>query len=130
MRLLVVGRLSGQLATAVETMAATLQREWQAAGAETLAQQQQICRTLEDTARTMATHAETHATRTIDEIARLLQTAAEAPRVAAEVIGQLRQQLSESMARDNALLDERSRIMATLDALLAHLLPETALRLS
>ena len=108
-----------QLATAVETMAATLQREWQAAGAETLAQQQQICRTLEDTARTMATHAEAHATRTIDEIARLMQTAAEAPRVAAEVIGQLRQQLSDSMARDNALLDERSRIMATLDALLA-----------
>ena len=108
-----------QLATAVETMAATLQREWQAAGAETLAQQQQICRTLEDTARTMAIHAETHATRTIDEIARLMQTAAEAPRVAAEVIGQLRQQLSDSMARDNALLDERSRIMATLDALLA-----------
>ncbi len=108
-----------QLTHAVEAMAATLQREWQAAGAETLAQQQQICRTLEDTARTMATHAETHATRTIDEIARLMQTAAEAPRVAAEVIGQLREQLSESMARDNALLDERSRIMATLDALLA-----------
>ena len=108
-----------QLTHAVEAMAGTLQREWQAAGAETLAQQQQICRTLEDTARTMATHAETHATRTIDEIARLMQTAAEAPRVAAEVIGQLRQQLSESMARDNALLDERSRIMATLDALLA-----------
>ncbi len=108
-----------QLTSAVEAMAGTLQRAWQAAGAETLAQQQQICRTLEDTARTMATHAETHATRTIDEIARLLQTAAEAPRVAAEVIGQLRQQLSESMARDNALLDERSRIMATLDALLA-----------
>ena len=108
-----------QLATAVETMAGTLQREWQAAGAETLAQQQQICRTLEETARSMAGHAEAHATRTIDEIARLMQTAAEAPRVAAEVIGQLRQQLSDSVARDNALLDERSRIMATLDSLLA-----------
>jgi hypothetical protein len=108
-----------QLATTVEAMAAALQREWQAAGAATVAQQQQICRTLEATARSMAEHAESHATRTIDEIARLMQTAAEAPRVAAEVIGQLRQQLSESMARDNALLDERSRIMATLDALLA-----------
>ncbi len=108
-----------QLATTVETMAGALQREWQAAGAATVAQQQQICRTLEATARSMAEHAESHATRTIDEIARLMQTAAEAPRVAAEVIGQLRQQLSESMARDNALLDERSRIMATLDALLA-----------
>jgi len=108
-----------QMATTVEAMAAALQREWQAAGAATVAQQQQICRTLEATARSMAEHAESHATRTIDEIARLMQTAAEAPRVAAEVIGQLRQQLSESMARDNALLDERSRIMATLDALLA-----------
>ena len=108
-----------QLATTVEAMAGALQREWQAAGAATVAQQQQICRTLEATARSMAEHAESHATRTIDEIARLMQTAAEAPRVAAEVIGQLRQQLSESMARDNALLDERSRIMATLDALLA-----------
>ena len=108
-----------QLATTVEAMAGSLQREWQAAGAATVAQQQQICRTLEATARSMAEHAESHATRTIDEIARLMQTAAEAPRVAAEVIGQLRQQLSESMARDNALLDERSRIMATLDALLA-----------
>ena len=67
----------------------------------------------------MAIHAETHATHHRREIARLMQTAAEAPRVAAEVIGQLRQQLSDSMARDNALLDERSRIMATLDALLA-----------
>ena len=108
-----------QMATTVEAMAAALQREWQAAGAATVAQQQQICRTLEATARSMAEHAESHATRTIDEIARLMQTAAEAPRVAAEVIGQLRQQLSESMARDNAMLDERSRIMATLDALLA-----------
>ena len=109
---------AAQLTTAVKAMACSLQNEWQAAGAQTLAQQQQICRTLEDTARSMATHAEGHATRTIDEIARLMQTAAEAPRVAAEVIGQLRQQLSESMARDNALLDERSRIMETLNTLL------------
>ena len=43
---------------------------------------------------------------------------AEAPRAAAEVIGQLRQEVSHSMARDNALLDERSRIMETLNSLL------------
>ena len=59
-----------QLATAVETMAATCSANGRLP-APRPAQQQQICRTLEDTARTMAIHAETHATRTIDEIARL-----------------------------------------------------------
>jgi hypothetical protein len=47
-----------------------------------------------------------------------MQTAAEAPKAAAEVIGQLRHELSASMARDNSLLEERSRIMETLGALL------------
>lgn len=49
---------------------------------------------------------------------RLIETAAEAPRAAAEVIAQLRQEISHSVARDNALLEERSRIMETLNALL------------
>jgi hypothetical protein len=51
-------------------------------------------------------------------ITRLIETASEAPRAAAEVIGQLRQEISHSVARDNALLEERSRIMATLNTLL------------
>jgi hypothetical protein len=51
-------------------------------------------------------------------IARLIQTASEAPRAAAEVIGSLRQELSNSMARDNELLDERRRILETLSGLL------------
>ena len=53
-----------------------------------------------------------------DPITRLIQTASEAPRAAAEVIGQLRQEISSSVARDNDLLQERSRIMETLNALL------------
>ncbi|WP_390332011.1 DUF802 domain-containing protein [Undibacterium arcticum] len=53
-----------------------------------------------------------------DPITRLIQTASEAPRAAAEVIGQLRQEISNSVARDNELLVERSRIMETLNALL------------
>lgn len=52
-------------------------------------------------------------------ITRLIATASEAPRAAAEVIGQLRQEISSSVARDNALLEERSRIMETLNGLLA-----------
>ncbi|MBS1228838.1 MAG: hypothetical protein H6R17_2115 [Proteobacteria bacterium] len=52
-------------------------------------------------------------------MARLIETASAAPRAAAEVIVQLRQEMSNSSARDNELLDERSRIMATLNSLLA-----------
>ena len=99
-------------------MAASLQGEWQQAGARTLAQQQQICATLEQTARQIGENAQAHASDTINEIARLMQTAAEAPRVAAEVIGELRQQLSGSMVRDNELLEERRRLMETLNGLL------------
>jgi Mg2+ and Co2+ transporter CorA len=42
------------LTQAVESMAASLQREWQAAGERTLAQQERICRTLEETARDLS----------------------------------------------------------------------------
>ncbi len=51
-------------------------------------------------------------------ITRLIETASEAPRAAAEVIGKLRQEVSSSVARDNELLEERSRIMQTLNTLL------------
>ncbi|HSI60319.1 MAG TPA: DUF802 domain-containing protein, partial [Ideonella sp.] len=102
----------------LESMAASLQREWQQAGAQTLVQQEQICKTLDQTARGIAAQAEAHARNTIAEIAQLMQAASAAPRAAAEVIGQLRQNLSDSMARDNELLEERSRIMGTLGGLL------------
>jgi hypothetical protein len=51
-------------------------------------------------------------------ITRLIETASEAPKAAAEVIGQLRQEISVSVARDNALLEERTRILNTLSTLL------------
>lgn len=63
-------------------------------------------------------HLTTLGTALEDPIIRLIQTAAEAPRAAAEVIGKLRQEMSSSAARDNELLEERSRIMATLNSLL------------
>ena len=53
-----------------------------------------------------------------DPLTRLIHTAAEAPRAAAEVIAQLRQEMSNSLARDNDLLEERGRILETLNALL------------
>jgi hypothetical protein len=103
---------------ALTTMAATLQRAWQQAGEQTLAQQAQICATLEHTAARISTQAEAHARSTIAEVARLVQTASQAPRAAAELVAQLRDQRSDSMARDNTLLEERSRIMAALNTLL------------
>ena len=103
----------------VESMAAALQQEWREAGTQAQAREAHLCQTLDDTARRLAAATEAQARSTIEEVGRLVQSAAEAPRVAAEVIGQLRQQLSASLARDNALLDERSRIMETLDTLLA-----------
>jgi hypothetical protein len=66
----------------------------------------------------VTTHLTTLGTALEEPITRLIETAAEAPRAAAEVIGQMRQEFSHSVARDNVLLEERSRIMETLNALL------------
>jgi hypothetical protein len=103
---------------ALAAMAASLQQEWQQAGARSESQQQEICKTLAETARELSAQTEAHARSTIAEIAQLVQTASEAPRAAADVIAELRQKLSDSMVRDNAMLEERSRIMETLGTLL------------
>src|SRR5690606_36752324 len=68
--------------------------------------------------RSLAASTQEQASRTIEQVTMLMQTASEAPREAAEVIGQLRHELSASIARDNAALDERNRIMETLRELL------------
>lgn len=105
-------------ADALAAMAGKLEAQWQQHGDATLAQQEQITRTLGDTARELVAAHQRQAETTIAEVTRLMHTAAEAPKAAAEVIGQLRHELSASMARDNSLLEERSRIMETLGALL------------
>ena len=106
-------------AQSLDAMAARLQHEWQHAGEQTLAQQAQICATLEHTASAHRRRRPRPMPRsTLAEIARLVQTASEAPRAAAELVAQLRDKLSDSLARDNTLLEERSRIMATLNTLL------------
>lgn len=103
---------------ALTAMATKQEVQWQQAGLHTLAQQEKITQTLGDTARDLVATHQRQAEMTTAEVTRLMQTAAEAPKVAAEVIGQLRHELSASMARDNSLLEERSRIMETLGALL------------
>ena len=66
----------------------------------------------------LASHLTTLGTALEDPIARLIETASQAPRAAAEVIGKLREEISNSTARDNALLQERAQILETLNTLL------------
>jgi hypothetical protein len=67
---------------------------------------------------TVTSHLTTLGTALEEPITRLIETASEAPKAAAEVIGQLRQEISLNVARDNALLEERTRILDTLSTLL------------
>ncbi|HLX02760.1 MAG TPA: DUF802 domain-containing protein, partial [Trinickia sp.] len=99
-------------------IAAGLRNEWAETSARTASQQQEICETLARTARDITAETQAHASGTIAEIARLVQAASEAPRAAAEVVAELRQKLSESMARDTAMLAERARLLETLETLL------------
>ncbi|MGF6916944.1 DUF802 domain-containing protein [Paraburkholderia sp. 40] len=99
-------------------MTAKLDEQWQQTGSQTATRQQQICDALEQTARDISAQTQTHASATIAEIERLVQAASEAPKVAAEVVAELRQKLSDSMVRDTAMLEERSSLLATLETLL------------
>jgi hypothetical protein len=97
---------------------ATLQTQWEQAGARTAQLQQEICDALARSAQDITTQAQAHAAQTIAEISQLVQVASEAPRAAADVIAELRQKLSDSMVRDTAMLEERNQLMGTLQTLL------------
>jgi hypothetical protein len=97
-------------------MAHALRHEWQQAGAHTLDQQQQLLETMAQTAREMSAQTEAHAKGTTAEIAQLLQAAAEAPRVAGEVMVSVREKLSDSMDSWQATLAEHQRTTEALSA--------------
>ncbi|MGR3906873.1 DUF802 domain-containing protein [Burkholderia sp. SR8] len=99
-------------------MAAALRDEWAHTSAQAAMRQQDICDTLARTANEITAQAQVHASDTINEISRLVQAASEAPKAAADVVAELRQRLSDSMVRDTAMLEERSRLLATLETLL------------
>jgi hypothetical protein len=100
------------------TIAAGLRKEWAESSADTASQQREICETLARTSRDITEQTQAHASSTIAEISRLVEAASEAPRAAAEVVAELRQKLSDSMARDTAMLAERARLLETLETLL------------
>ncbi|WP_313207069.1 DUF802 domain-containing protein [Stenotrophomonas sp.] len=80
--------------------------------------QQQVCETLASTAQQIGENGRAQASATLAEVSTLLQTAADAPKAAAEVINELRSTLSESLVRDNKMLDERGHLLATVQTLL------------
>ncbi|CAJ7046182.1 Methyl-accepting chemotaxis protein [Burkholderia pseudomallei] len=100
------------------SIAAKLDTEWAQTSAQAANRQQAICDALAHTARDLSAHTQAHASATIAEISQLVQAASEAPRIAAEVVAELRQKLSDSMVRDTAMLEERNRMLATLETLL------------
>jgi hypothetical protein len=100
------------------SMTMALSERWEHAGEITAGRQQEICDTLARTAGDISAQTQAHARDTIAEISRLVHTASEAPKAAADVIAELRQKLSDSMVRDTAMLDERGRLLATLETLL------------
>ena len=100
------------------SMTAALSKNWEQAGEQAASRHQDICDTLARTAGDISAQTQAHARDTIAEISRLVDAASEAPRIAAEVVAELRQKLSDSMVRDTAMLDERSRLLATLETLL------------
>lgn len=100
------------------SMTAAMGKQCEHEGEQAAARQRAICETLAQTAGDIAARTQAHASETLAEISRLVDAAAEAPRVAAEVVGELRQKLSDSMVRDTAMLEERSRLLATLETLL------------
>ncbi|WP_426284370.1 DUF802 domain-containing protein [Burkholderia ambifaria] len=99
-------------------MAGALRDEWARTTEQAATRQQDICDTLTRTANDITAQAQVHASDTINEISRLVQAASEAPKAAADVVAELRQRLSDSMVRDTAMLEERSRLLATLETLL------------
>ncbi|MBO9680433.1 MAG: DUF802 domain-containing protein [Acidovorax sp.] len=102
----------------LQALSGILREEWQQSSAQAAAQQQQWSEALTRAAGDITRQLEVQAQGTLGEVERLVQAASEAPRAAAEVIGELRQKLADSMVRDNALLEERGRILETLSTLL------------
>jgi hypothetical protein len=101
-----------------EELAAVLRQELSALRDAEDARGQAAVARLAELQTALTAHLTTLGTALEDPITRLIDTASEAPKAAAEVIGQLRQEISVNLARDNALLDERTRILGTLGTLL------------
>jgi hypothetical protein len=75
---------------------------------------------------TVAAHLATLGQSLEQPMSRLIQVASETPRAAAEVIGKLREEITHNAERENALLEERQRVMAELDTVSGSLAESTS----
>ncbi|RUL78944.1 DUF802 domain-containing protein [Dyella choica] len=100
------------------TMTTALSQRWEQQDEHSAQRQVAVCDSLAQTMRDVSAQMQAHTGDTISEVFRLVQAASEAPKVAADVIAELRRSLSDSMARDNAMLEERNRLLGTLETLL------------
>ncbi|AEC19102.1 putative transmembrane protein [Pusillimonas sp. T7-7] len=110
-------RLKAWTSSLSET-AAALRKQWEEAGEQAKIQQQEICKVLSQTANDISTQTRAHADSAIAEMTKLAQQAGEAPKAAAGLVAEVRQAFSDSMARDNSMLDERNRLLETSASLL------------
>jgi Domain of unknown function (DUF802) len=109
---------AGQHSARMDQLAGVLQAELSALRVQEAERSDAAVARLGELQAALASHLSTLGTALEDPITRLIHTASEAPRAAAEVIEQLRAQVSNSLVQDNAVLEERSRILATLHTLL------------
>ena len=121
LRAQLAGRDEQQLAAwsrALGEITAALRKEWEQAADHAAMRQREICDALARSARDISSEAQAQARSTVAEIAQLMQSAAEAPKAAADAIAEARRQLSESLLRDKALLEERRRLAEALETLM------------
>ena len=100
----------------MDQLAATVQNELSALRDEEARRGQAAVNRLTALESTVAAHLATLGKALEEPMTRLIEVALETPRAAAEVIGQLRQEISNNIERDNSLLEERSRLMVELNA--------------
>lgn len=110
-----VQRSHAELVATVDRSQAELQSALAAQDGQRLAA---FAESLQATTAALQRDTQAHTRHTLDEVTRLVQVASQAPQAASEAMAALRQQLSDSLVRDNAVLDERNRLLATLDTLL------------
>ncbi len=113
----------------MDNLTATLQKALESLREEEERRSQAAVNRLAELESTVSTHLTTLGCALEEPMTRLIQTASETPRAAAEVIGQLRQEISKNIERDNSLLEERRRILEELSHYSASLEQTTASQL-
>ena len=101
----------------MQQVAATVQKELSALRDAEATRGQAAVDRLEALESTVTSHLVTLGKALEEPMTRLIEVASETPRAAAEVIGQLRQEITNNVERDNGLLEERGRLLAELDKL-------------